>query len=219
MKNNILMILGALVVVGGVFWAAASSQKSVQTEQAQEKATSNFDKLIRPHNITLGAADAPITLVEFLDPECEACGAMHPIVKKLMGEFDGAVRLVVRYMPLHGNSVYVANVLEIARAQGKFWEALDLIFSRQNEWASHHAPKPELIKEYMKTLSVDLTALGSATANEIILQRIKTDQKDGKALGVNRTPTFFVNGKKLDRIGYEALKNAIMNEMGPRLKH
>ena len=143
-----------------------------------------------------------------MDPECEACGAMHPIVKSLMEEYSGKIRLVIRYLPLHKNSVYAATALEIARGEGKYWQALDVLFSKQNEWASHHAPRPELIKGYMDQLGVDISYLESIV-NDKTRQQIDQDREDATALGIRGTPTFFVNGTKLHQIGYEPLKKAI----------
>lgn len=216
MKSMTIKIISSLALVIGIFWFGANMQKKNKVKKSEQRSTENFDKLIRPYSPTLGPEGAEVTLVEFLDPECEACGAMYPIVKQLLQEFEGKIRLVVRYMPLHKNSVYAANVLEIARKDGKFWNALEILFSKQNEWASHSNPKPELIKGYMDSLSVDLSPMESIMVNDSILQNIMQDKKDAQALGVRGTPTFFVNGMKLDQIGYNSLKfsikNAILNK-------
>ena len=63
----------------------------------------------------MGPDDAKVVLVEFLDPECEACRAFHPFVKQLMADYSGKIKLVVRYAPFHGSSKYVVRVLEAAR--------------------------------------------------------------------------------------------------------
>jgi protein-disulfide isomerase len=76
------------------------------------------ETLVRPDSPTLGSSDAPVTLVEFLDPECESCAAFAPIVKKILQDYDGKVRLVVRYMPLHHNSLRAAALTEAAGEQG-----------------------------------------------------------------------------------------------------
>lgn len=208
MKNPVLMIFGALVVVGGLFWFGANFQNKKEEIKSAKTISKNEDILVRPHSITLGPEDARVTIIEFLDPECEACGAMHPIVKKLMDEYSGKVRLVVRYLPFHKNSVYAATALEIARKDGKFWQALDILFSKQNEWASHNAPRPELIKGYMDQLGVDISYIDTMV-NDKARQQIYQDKRDAKALGIRSTPTFFVNGKQLLQIGYEPLKKEI----------
>lgn len=160
---------------------------------------------------TMGPNDAPVTIVEFLDPECEACSAMNPIVKRIMKEHEGKIKLVIRYMPFHQNSKFAANVLEGAKKEGQFWQALNLMFEEQNTWASHHDPKPELIFEVIKPLKLNLSKIKSDAEQGIYNSIIEKDFQDGKKLGVNKTPTFFVNGNELYEIGYEPLKQAVMN--------
>ncbi len=209
MKND-KYLLGAIVVgLVAAFALGANWYRQQETTQVQQAAVEGADRLIRPHSPTLGPATAPVTLVEFLDPECEACAAMHPIVKQLLREFEGRLRLVVRYMPLHANSVYAASLLEAARADDKYWDLMDVFFARQPEWASHDRPRPDLLAVYARDLGLDPRRLGAATTNPETERRIRQDADDGAALGVTRTPTFFVNGRPLAQIGYEPLRAAI----------
>lgn len=205
-KGVLAVIAGVLVAV---FVAGAIVYRRQESQQATATAVANADRLIRPHSPTLGPADAPVTIVEFLDPECEACAAMHPVVKRVMSEFDGRVRLVVRYMPFHGNSAYAATLLEATRAHDSYWGTLETFFLRQHEWASHHAPRPELLLEYAVLAGLDKETWRAEAANPEFQQRIRQDAEDGQALGVNRTPTFFVNGQPLAQIGYEPLRAAV----------
>lgn len=169
--------------------------------------------LIAMGSPVLGPQDAPVTIVEFLDPECEACSAMYPIVKKLMKEFDGKIKLVVRYMPFHGNSMMAANILESAREQGKYWETLALVFKDQEIWASHHDPQPDLIYSIIKPLGLDLKKVKAAVDSGQYNKLIEQDKSDGQKLGVNRTPTFFVNGEQLYEMGYDPLKELILKKL------
>lgn len=170
-------------------------------------------ELIKPHSPVKGAFSAKVTMVEFLDPECEACAATYPMVKKIIAEFDADLKIAVRYMPYHQNSKYVANILEGARAQGKYWEALELLFATQNQWANHHAPKPELIPELLKPLKLKMEPiLADAKAGKYDAQ-IMQDMDDGKAVGVRGTPTFFVNGVMVEELSYEALRSAIQSHL------
>ena len=209
MKIDKYVMGGAAVVLVAAFLIGANWYRSEETAQAEQTAVQGSDRLVRPHSPTLGLATAPVTLVEFLDPECEACGAMHPIVKQLMREFDGRLRLVVRYMPFHPNSAYAASLLEGAREQGKYWELMDVFFARQHEWAGHAAPRPELLAGYARDLALDMRQIGATGTSAETERRIKQDAEDGAALGVTRTPTFFVNGKPLPEIGYEPVRAAI----------
>lgn len=207
-------LLAAIAVVLVVsFVIGANWYRGRQTAEAENTARTNSALLVRPHSPTLGANGAQVTLVEFFDPECEACGAMYPIVKQLLAEFDGRVQLVIRYMPLHQNSAYAATLLEASRAQNRYWEFLDVVMARQPEWASHHAPRPDLLVSYAAQAGVDVDQLRIAATDPDIRARIQQDYNDGMTLGANRTPTFFVNGKPLPQIGYAPLRAAIQAEL------
>jgi len=206
-SKGVLAVVAAALVAA--FVLAAVVYRGQEAQQASATASANAERLIRPHSPTLGPADAPVTIVEFLDPECEACAAMHPVVKRVMSEFDGRVRLVVRYMPFHGNSAYAASLLEATRAHGSYWGMLETFLIRQHEWASHGAPRPELLLEYAVLSGLDKDKWKAEAANPEFQQRIRQDAEDGKALGVSRTPTFFVNGQPLAQIGYEPLRAAV----------
>jgi protein-disulfide isomerase len=169
--------------------------------------------LIKPHSPVKGAFNSKVTIVEFLDPECEACGGMFPIVKKIIKEHESEVKLVVRYMTYHGNSKYVANILEGARAQNKYWEALEILFATQEQWANHHDPKPDMIPELLKPLNLDIKKIIADAKAGKYDKQITEDSADGKAVGVSGTPTFFVNGHMLQELGYDSLKSAVIESL------
>lgn len=167
-------------------------------------------ELIKEYSPRLGPDDARVKIVEFLDPECEACRSMAPIVKQLVSEYKGQVQLIVRYMPFHGSSLKAATYLEEAREKGMYWEALSILFENQPAWADHHTPSPELIPKFL--VSAGVKEAESFEENVLLSKhRWKVDQDfvDGKMLGVKYTPTFFVNGKMLEEIGYKPIKQAI----------
>jgi len=213
MKFNKYLLAGIAIALVAAFVIAANLYQTEEQAAVEAAPPVNAELLIRPHSPILGPADAPVTLVEFLDPECEACGVMHPIVKQVLAEFEGRIRLVARYMPLHRNSAYAASLLEASREQDKYWVLMDAFFARQGEWARHDAPKPELLPMYAGWLGLDVARLKEAASNPEIAQRIQQDQADGRALGVRGTPTFFVNGRPLPQIGYEPLRDAIAAAM------
>jgi len=212
MKNAKYLMLGVggvLIVafIVGAYWYQNREQKETQARTDQHS-----EILVRSYHPTLGPENAKVTVVEFFDPECEACRAVYPLVKDVMKKHHGKVRLVLRYMPFHQNSVYAGSVLEAARKQGKYWEALELIFEKQPEWASHQNPKPELLLEYMKTLGLNIDAIKASLEDGEVKSKIQQDQQDGMQIGVRGTPMFFVNGKPLARIGYNELNAAIEEE-------
>lgn len=213
MKNNKTFLMIAVVVVVSFFgilamWTSKSEQPVANAVTADESL------LIKPHSLVKGNESANVTMVEFLDPECEACRAMHPIIKRLMSEYEGRIKLVIRYMPFHGNSKLAAVFLEEAREQGKFDAALDMLFERQPEWADHHHPRPELIPDFIAQVGIDRSKLNSSDLLEKHGWKVDLDQADGLSAGVRLTPTFFVNGVILNEIGYVPLKKAIETALG-----
>lgn len=205
-KNKLFVILVGIAAIGVLAVLALLNKKTV--EPAAQAAPEKDQYLSRPHSPVQGSADAKVTIVEFLDPECEACRAMHPIVKQLLSEYDGKVKLVIRYMPLHGNSKFASMILEEAREQGKFDQTLEALFQRQPEWGDHHSPRADLIPKIAQESGVTGT-LDYATLAPKHGAKIDMDQTDGIQLGVRMTPTFFVNGVQLSEIGYEPIKQAI----------
>jgi protein-disulfide isomerase len=191
----------------------APASAALDTATAGTPGTSIETLLVRPYSPTLGPEQAAVTIVEFFDPECESCAAMHPIVKQVMSEFDGKVRLVVRYMPLHQNAVYAASLLEAARAQNKYWEYLEIMMLRQPEWASHAAPRPDLLLTYAPLVGLNVDQLKTAASDPQVRLRISQDERDGTQLGANKTPTFFINGAPLMRLGYADLRNAVRSAL------
>ncbi len=176
MKKEV-KILGAIavVVIIAAIVGANYYRSSIQSERVTTGSNSNNPKispeqLVRPDSPTLGAADAKVTIVEFLDPECESCRAFNPTVKKMLKDYDGKVRLVVRYMPLHPNSLLAATYTEAAGEQGKYWQMQEILFQCQSEWGTRHGPQtttqqpnaPALFEKYAMELGLDLEKINSA---------------------------------------------------------
>lgn len=224
-----VIILGAIVVVVviGVVVGSNYYRSSLQNERAATNASGNSNKpgvnpvnLVRPDSPTLGTANAPVTVVEFLDPECEACAAFSPIVKKLLKDYEGKIRLVVRYMPLHPNSISAATFTETAGEQGKYWQAQELLFQRQREWGQKHGPAAAsepppninvLFQKYAEELGLDLAKANAAVRENRYGAKIERDKQDGQALGVRQT--FFVNGRRLTRFSEADLRSLINEEL------
>lgn len=222
---KILAAIAVVVVIAAIV-GANYYRSSIQSERItagnnntnKQAAAANAEQLMRPDSPTLGAADAPVTIVEFLDPECESCAAFSPIVKKILKEYDGKVRLVIRYMPLHPNSLSAATFTEAAGEQGKYWQAQEMLFQKQPEWGTKHGPSSgapadinALFKKYAAELGLDTNKMDSAFAANRYAAKLERDKKDGQSLGVRQTPTFFVNGRRLARLGESDLK-ALINE-------
>lgn len=207
MKNKLFVALVGLFAAAG-FLIFAMSMKDNPQEVAVANGA-NFKNLVRMHSPVLGNKEAKITIVEFLDPECESCREMNPSVKRLLSEYGDKLRVVIRYMPYHKNSRWAASALEESREIGKYEEALTLLFEKQPEWGDHQNPKPELITHYLSELGIDKKKLDPGYLIPKHQGKIDLDSSDGAAFGVKGTPTFYVNGKLVEYVGYGFLKTAI----------
>ncbi len=132
MNRRTLIIVTAVVAVG-LFAIGGLLYSPTSKEVAVTKPVSNEAPLVRPHSPVFGAKDAPVTIVEFFDPACEACRAFHPVVKKILSEFQGKVRVVLRYTPFHGEAseqairklLLTSNIMQIL----PFFILFNIIFS------------------------------------------------------------------------------------------
>lgn len=212
-NKKIALIVGSLLLLGGFFWLASRYYKAGEVAKYSFMASENAATFVPDHAITMGTDQAKVYLVEFFDPECEACREFHPFVKLLMKDYEGKIKLVMRYAPFHGNSVMVVKILEAARKQGKYWEALDTLYQHQPEWGSHHHPRPDLIWTYLPQSGVDVEQIRKDMNDPAFEKIIEQDRADGQKLGVTRTPTFFINGKPLQEFGPGPLRAAIEAEL------
>ena len=187
-------IIGAVVVIATI---AALTLANRATPVAATAALDS-SRLVRADSPVYGPADAKVTLVEFLDPECEACRAIHPIVNDLKTKYPERFQRVVRYMPLHGNSVLAASAAEAAGEQGRYWEYLDVLYRAQSEWGEQQTPQRTRFLEYARVLNLDLAVFEKSLDDPKHAAKVERDRADGVASGVKGTPTFFLNGKLLE---------------------
>jgi len=210
MKQKTLFIVAAVVLLL-VFLLGALVYKSEKIDQSAQLAERNRTHLVRMHSPTLGKADAPVVIVEFLDPACETCRAFYPLVKKMIAANPDRIRLVLRYAPFHNGSDKVVAVLEAARKQGKFWPVLEALLAAQADWAPHHTAQVALVWKHLEGLGLNFGQMRVDMGAPEITRVIALDLDDARVLNVTKTPEFFVNGKPLPTFGYEPLK-ALVNE-------
>ena len=214
-KHKLVLVFGAAGMLVGGFILAAFIYNNQRAEKLAsiEKASPVDNAFVRGYAQRLGPRDAKVTLVEFFDPGCESCAAMSPHVKAILDAHPGQVQLVLRYNPLHQGADTAVKMLEAARKQGKYWEALQLMFDTQSQWASHHHPAPEKLLEFLPSLGLDMTRLELEMQGMDIAHILQQDIADAKKLGVRKTPTFFVNGKPLTRFGLPQLQALVASEV------
>lgn len=147
-----------------------------------------------------GASGAKVTLVEFGDFQCPACAAYEPMVRQVAAENKDTLQVVFRHFPLtqiHRNALLAAKASEAAGVQGKFWEMHDMLYDHQKEW-SEALNARELITSYAQTLGLNVKQFSADVDSSAIEEKILAEYKEGGKLGVQGTPTFFVNGKKIE---------------------
>ncbi len=210
-RRSIVLATAAVafsVFAVGAFWVSRSSAPPALTPPAIAG-----DALVRPHSPILGPPGAPVTIVEFFDPSCEACRAFHPIVKRIMDTFPGKVRLVIRYTPFHEGSDEAVRILETARRQQLFVPVLEALLARQPEWAVHGAPNLRIAWDVARNAGLDVERARRDMLASEITAALEQDVADVRANGVNRTPTFFVNGKPLPSFGPQQLFDLVRSEV------
>jgi protein-disulfide isomerase len=176
-------------------------------------AAENAELFVRDHSRTLGSDDAKVYLVEFMDPACETCAAFSPFIKQIMDANPGKIKLVLRYAPFHDGADDFVKILEAAGMQGKYWETLNLMFATQNIWANHHNYQPERLWEILPRAGVDVEQIKKDMHDPAIAKIIAQDMADVRALDVQKTPGYFVNGKPLQVFGYRQLSELIQSEL------
>lgn len=202
-------VLAIAAFLGGSYWYANRDRglKFAQTSMPRD------GMLIRDHSPVLGPSDAPVTVVEFFDPACETCRAFHPLTKELISDWPGKVRLVIRYAALHQGSNEVVMMLEAARAQGRFVPVLEAVLAAQPQWASHGAPKVQFAWAAAERAGLDVARARRDMQTPKIIDVARLDASDAKALGIRKTPTFFVNGKPLEQFGMQQLYKMVQQEV------
>jgi len=152
-----------------------------------------------------GDVNAPVTIVEFTDFQCPACGAMHPVLEEVLKSYGNRVRFVVRDFPLvqHENAAKAAEAADAANAQGKFFEYTDILFNNQK------ALDVASLKKYASQIGLNRVRFDAELDKGIYAAEIKHDIEDGEIYGVGSTPTIFINGVKLKTLSADDLRAAI----------
>jgi protein-disulfide isomerase len=216
-RRNLLLSTAAVSLAafaGGAYWVNQRNADAAKLEaETQAKLAAENTELVRPHSPILGNPNAPVTIVEFFDPSCEACRAFHPIVKGLLEEYGDKVRVVLRYTALHQGSDEAVRILETARLQNVFEPVLTAILDRQPEWAKHEGPDLDVAWQIAESAGLDVTKAKIDRMQPNIVSVLNKDAADVQAVGIEKTPTFFVNGKPLTEFGPDGLKALIQAEI------
>ena len=155
---------------------------------------------VGPGDHVLGDPEAPVTLVEYGDFECPYCGRAYWVVKEVFREVGPEARFVFRHFPLaemHPHALAAAEAAEAGGAQGKFWPMHATLFQNQD------ALEPPDLLAYAEALELDVPRFARELVAHTHLDKVQADFDSGVRSGVPGTPTFFVNGVRLDA-GWDA---------------
>jgi protein-disulfide isomerase len=221
MTKNLKATITVVLVGAGVLALLLLVNRPSSPEPAAQESTAGpvipADVLVRENSHRLSTvADGRVTFVEFLDFECEACGAAYPAIEQLRTEYAGRVTFVARYFPVpsHFNAENAAVAVEAAAQQGRFEAMYQRMFETQGTWAEQQVPQAPLFRQFAADLGLDMTAYDRAVADPATLERVRSDQQDGHAAGVTGTPTFFLNGRQLEPRSVDDLRAALDQALG-----
>ena len=195
-RNRILLWGIAVLAVGGIIWGVTRTNSSSVGQHAA---------LVVPPEASdwrRGNASSQVVLVEYGDFQCPACGYYYPIIKTVEAKYQDRVGFVFRNFPLmqvHPNAILGAQAAGSAGRQGKFWEMHDLLFQHQQEWSvGTDAEARGHILQYAQNIGLDMEKFNADLNSSEVADKIKKDTDSGNASSVNSTPTFFLNGQKID---------------------
>jgi len=141
-----------------------------------------------------GNANAPVTLEEFGDFQCPPCGSISSFLDELVKEYDPHLRIVFRNYPLemHQHARDAALAAEAAGLQGRFWEMHDLLYREQAVWSTADNTR-ELFDSYAGMIGLNLDQFKKDMEGEKARARVDSDRERANSLGVQMTPTVFIN--------------------------
>ena len=205
MKNPwIVIAVIVMVLFGGSIWY------SMNVEQ-----TYNDGVTVMPH--IKGGADAKVTLTEYSDFQCPACGEFEPVVQEILNQYGDKITFEYKNFPLvqiHPFAESAAIAAEAAAQQGKYFEFHDMLFAKQSEWTAGISPAAFYV-QYAKELGLDVLLFTKHQRSSLLRDKVKADYKAAIALGLSSTPTFYLNGQKMEISTLDAFKAQIVAAVNP----
>lgn len=206
-KGIIIAVVAALFLGFFVYAVTATKKKS------NEPVTLSNSGWVR------GNTESTVTFTEFGDFQCPACKAFEPIMQQVVKDYDKEIKIVFKHFPLksvHPNAMGGAIAAEAAGKQNKFWEYHDVLFAKQEEWVNLPNPESKFIS-YAKNLKLDAEQFKKDIKDTKIKAAVNAQVDEGIKVGVNSTPTLFINGEMIEIPGnYEALKAQIDSALIPK---
>jgi protein-disulfide isomerase len=202
-KAWIIFAAVCVIVLGGLVYFSNQNKIDVSSVDANAIQTPNAQSGNIGEHVS-GKADSKVMLVEYGDYQCPGCGAAYQPIKDVTDKYKGQIAFVFRNFPLtslHPNARAAAAAAEAAGLQGKYWEMHDQLYEGQSNWENLSSnDRTAFFTDYAKSLGLDANKFTTDLTANAVNQKIGYDIAIGKKIGVNATPTFYLNGKKPDNI-------------------
>jgi protein-disulfide isomerase len=163
-----------------------------------------------------GNPDATVTMTEYGDFQCPACGQFHPIVKSVIEQYGSQIRFEFKHFPLtaiHPHALSASKAAEAAGVQGKFFEMHDKLFENQKAWSASASPSAFYV-QYAEELGLDVALFKQHMRASLIEEEIRKDQKEAEELGFTGTPSFLLNGEPLEFESFPEFMSKIESALG-----
>ncbi len=206
---NRFWIILAVVIVGLVGLFVLTKPESKNSEFTGDATQ------IQDDDHTKGNKEAKVTLIEYGDFQCPSCAAAYPILKELEEEYSKEVLFVFRHFPLttiHPNALSAARAAEAASNQGKFWQMHDQLFETQALWGQLTSNQQATFEGYAEDLGLNMEQFKADYASEAVAERINRDVTSAKQFNATGTPTFILNGEKIENPSDKAAFEALLKE-------
>lgn len=206
-----ILVIIALVLIG-IFVLTNTNKASAPGDSSKKGTLTNHIE---------GKGTSGVTLTEYGDYQCPACGEYYPIVKQVQQAYADQIYFQFRNFPLyqiHPNAIAGARAAEAADLQGKYWQMHDKLYENQQVWANEQNPLPDF-ENYAKQLGMNVTKFDKDFKSSLVNDRIQADLNEGNKLGIDSTPTFFINGNKISNPNSvddfkKVIDNAIKQQTG-----
>lgn len=206
MKNPWIVIgVIALVLFGGAIWFGNNAAKQ-----------NNEGVVVKSH--IKGNPEATVKLVEYSDLQCPACAGVQPFVKDLVDQYGDKLSFEYKHFPLpiHPYAIQAAVAAEAAGQQDKFFEFHDKLFENQATWSKSPTPQA-FFMQYAEELELDMDTFKRHMRSSVLKDNVESQFAEGKDAGVPGTPTFFLNGEKMEYKTYEEFITQITSLVDPEV--
>lgn len=196
--NRFWIILAVVIVGLGALFVIT------KPEESGNGAFEGDAAVVQEDDHVYGNREAEVVLIEYGDFQCPACASYYPIIKEVKEEFKDDIAFVFRHFPLislHPNAFSASRAAEAAGNQGKFWEMHDTLFETQSSWGQLTSNQQRLFEKYAEDLELDGTQFSADFSSSAVADRINRDVASAKQFDATSTPTFVLNGEKIENPG------------------